>query len=310
VSLPRTAVIVNPRAGGGRAGRRWPALAGHAAAALGPFTTRYTRAPGDGTVIARELLAEGFERIVVAGGDGSLGEAANGFMQAPSDRRASACLGLLPLGSGGDSARSLGIPRDPRAAARALAAAVPTPCDLWLAGYRDSAGAPAQRYFLNMASFGIGGEVARRSNGFGGYLGAAALALARHRGDEVELSLDGGPPMVFRIAHVAVGNGAWQGAGMHVCPGARLDDGLLEITVVEDVSLFVLLRNFRMLYSGTIASHPRVKRFRASRLAARGQAPLEADGEPLGFLPLDIEARPRAIRLLAYSSATSPAGTK
>lgn len=306
MSRPRTAVIVNPRAGGGRMGRRWGALAHRMAGALGSLTTRFTGHRGHAEEIALELLEAGCERVIAAGGDGTLSEAANGFMRAGASARASACLGFLPCGRGADFARTLGMPRDLRAAADALASACAAPSDIGLARYRDAAGAPAARYFLNVASFGIGGEVTRRRLRVpGGYFAGAALALARHRGAEIDLALDGGVPRRFRIAHTAVGNGGWQGSGMHLCPGARIDDGLLEITVIADVPVLTLIRDYRHLYSGKIGDHAAVTRARAAHIAADGpdEAALEADGEHLGSLPAVFTVLPAALRLMRPTAA-------
>jgi YegS/Rv2252/BmrU family lipid kinase len=293
----RTAVIVNPRAAGGRTGRRWPALAERLGEVLGPFTTRFTEYRGHATAIARDLLAAGFERIIAAGGDGTVNEAANGFLTALPGLAERAFLGVLPAGAGRDFARTLGIPGDTRAAIDALAAARPVPVDA--AVVRPGAAAP--RYFVNVASFGIGGDVARHRRAFpGGYLLGAAVALAHRRAPDIELSLDGAPPLPFRIAHVAVGNGQYQGAGMRVCPAARLDDGVLDVTIIHDVPLKTLIKDLRILYSGDIARHPKVTCLRAERVEARSRCSVavEADGDPAGMLPVEFAVVPGALRVL------------
>jgi YegS/Rv2252/BmrU family lipid kinase len=293
----RTAVIVNPRAAGGRTGHRWPALSERLAAALGPFTVRMTMYRGHAIAITRDLLASGFERIIAAGGDGTVNEAANGFLTALPGPAECAFLGVLPAGAGGDFARTLGMPIGGREAIDALAAARPVPIDAAVA--RPRAAAP--RYFLNVASFGIGGEVARRRRMFPGeYLPAAAFALARWRVPRVELSLDGGAPLPFHIAHVAIGNGQYQGAGIRICPAARIDDGVLEVTVVRNVALTTLIRDVRVLYSGNLANHPKVACLRASRVEARSPeaVALELDGDPFGALPAEFAILPSALRVL------------
>lgn len=304
----KTAAVVNPRSSGGKAGRLWPSIAPLLESALGPLDARFTERPAHGIALARELLEQGYDRIIAVGGDGTINEVANGFLRDDQPVRPAACLGILPIGTGGDFRRTLEIPQDPAQAIAALARAVPRPIDIGKATFRDFEGAPQTRCFVNLLSFGMGGEVASRARNFlsplGGtaaFLYASAAALLRYRCKQVRLTLDGTPlPAPISVYNVAVGNGRFHGGGMRACPTAVLDDGVLEVTVIDCMSIGRVLLDFRTLYSENIYRHPKVKHLRGARIAAESdeRVPIEIDGEPLGTLPLEISVLPKRLPVL------------
>jgi YegS/Rv2252/BmrU family lipid kinase len=300
----KTAVIVNPRSGGGDTGRRWAALAGKLAARLGPVETRFTERPGHGIALARELAESGFERIIAAGGDGTINEAANGLLEAGSG-----ALGILPLGTGGDFRRTLGVPKRLDDAIEALASAKPRRIDAGKAVFQGWDGRTQTRYFINLLSFGMGGEVASRANnlltplgGTAAFLYATAIAFFVYRRKQVRLRLDGArEARSFVIYNVAVGNGRFHGGGMQACPTADLSDGVLEVTVIEYLRRWEAIRDFPVLYSDNVYRHPKVKHLRGARLAAESfeEVRIEVDGEPLGTLPLEVSVAPASLTVLA-----------
>ena len=106
--------------------------------------------------------------------------------------------------------------------------------------------------------------------------------------------------MLPKIMNVAVGNGQYHGCGMWVCPGASIDDGQFDVTVIGHMPLFALVKNLPLLYNGGIYGHPNVETYRGKHLKADSTEPvlIEIDGEPLGRLPIEISVLPRAIRVL------------
>jgi diacylglycerol kinase (ATP) len=272
------AAIVNPRAGSGAAGRRWPAAERLLAARVGPVTTFFTEGPGHATELARELARA--ELLVVAGGDGTLNEVVNG---------GAARIAVMPLASGGDFSRTIGV-RSVRAAVEAIASKRWRRVDVWRAGFSGG-----ERLFLNAAGFGMAGTVAReapRWRAFGAqrYLAAAVPSLAAGRSYAVSVRVDDGPAMRFDITTAAVCNGQYQGGGIRIAPEALPGDGLADVTVVERVSLGEVVRRLPILYNGALYGHPRVRHWRGRRVRVEGDAPLELDGEPVGTLPVEIEA--------------------
>src|SRR3954471_12594712 len=117
---PRTVVVVNPNSQGGRLGKRWPELADLLQRQF-PFDDVHTRAPGDATVLVREALRAGAERIVAIGGDGTVNEVVNGFFENGKPIAPEASFALIPFGTGGDFRRTLGLPIDLADAAAVVA---------------------------------------------------------------------------------------------------------------------------------------------------------------------------------------------
>ncbi len=304
----KIAVVLNPRAAGGRTGRRWKEIQTRLERRLGPVTARFTDSPGAGIALTRELLREGFDLIVAAGGDGTANEVANGFMELDRAVNPAACLGILPLGTGGDFRRTLGVPASLDPAIEILASGTPLTIDVGKAIFESRHGEPATRYFINLMSFGMGGEVAARAKNAVGFLGgrqaflwATVKSFFIYSGREVRMTLDGKEGARAFVTDVAVGNGRFYGGGMHPCPTALLDDGMLEITVIDYLNCLQFIREIPPLYSGNIYRRPKAHHWRARQLRAEAdeEVKIEIDGEPLGWLPLDVTVLPARLKVMA-----------
>jgi diacylglycerol kinase (ATP) len=309
----RIAAIANPHAAGGRAGKLWPRIARELRTRLGDVTVRLTDSAGHATSIARELLENGFDLIIAVGGDGTVSEVANGFLRDDQPINREAQLGILPIGTGSDLQRSLGIPSDVGEAIEIVARGKPLAIDVGKATLVGSEGGEQRRYFVNLASFGMGGAVAAGAKnslavlgGKAAFLWATFKMMAAYRGRQVEIELDGsGHSLRFFITNVAVGNGRYHGGGMHACPKAILNDGQLEITVIEYLKPLEVLRDIRLLYSDNLYRHPKIQHLRARRIVAwsKERTWVEVDGEPLGRLPLTIEVLPQRLPVLLSPSS-------
>ena len=308
-SAPRTLLVVNPAAGGGRAARALDRVL-EELRPWGEFEIAVTRAaerrPAERLV--RSAVAGGAARIAVLGGDGTASEALNGLLL-PNGEIAPVDLALLPAGTGRDFARSAGLPRDPVAAARRAATITSTRrIDVGEVRFPDG----RRRLFLNVASFGVSARIAhaleehpelkRRA-------GALAFGLATLRAgvgyapDDVEIAVDGGAVFRGPTAAVAIANGGWFGGGMHVAPRARIDDGQLEVVRFGDLARRDFALSLPLLYRGTHESHPRVSMVRGTLVRATPfgtrAVEIEADGEVVGALPATFGVLPGALRLLA-----------
>lgn len=278
----KAAAIVNPRAGGGRARRIWRRERLRLQPRLGPIPDFETAAPGHAATLAAELRKRDFNLLLIVGGDGTLSDAANGLL-ACEPEACGVTLAPVPAGKGSDLARAV-RPGDE-----------PSRIDAIRVAYCDPGGSRQQRWCVNMASFGLGSEVARRRGS--GYLAGAVAALCRARPVPVRLAVDGRAES-FSAVHVAIGNGVSQGGGMRLCPRAALDDGQLEVTVIGKVGLLDLAANLRRIYSGRIYDHPQVTHLRGSHILAEADAGLEIDGDPIGRLPAEFTAVRKALRLV------------
>ena len=300
----KAAAIVNRHAEAGIARYRWPKVARMLARHLGEVTVRFTTKAGDATVLARELASAGFDPIIAVGGDGTVNEVVNGMLAAEGNSR----IGVLPIASGGDFARALHL-TGLRHAIRILAAGYSSPVDAVRARFQGPDG-PTVRHFVNIASVGLGGLVTadvqekwRVLPGRVRYLAATIPRLAAGCAFRLRLCLDGAQPVVFDSTIVALANGRYQGGGILIAPEAAWDDGLIGITLVEEVSLPEVLRSIRLLYNGNIYAHPKVHHWQARLVRVEGEAPLELDGEPVGRLPLEAGILPLALRVICPAPA-------
>lgn len=233
------------------------------------------------------------------GGDGTLNEVINGVVDPGG--RSRAAVGVVLAGRGCDAARTLGIPRSPRAAAARIAAGSERAVDLGHAAWPGGA-----RFFVNALGVGFDAHVAglaAQAAGHGtlAYLRAVVRGLGAYQPADVTIALDGGPPALASAASVVVANGPTFGGGMRVAPAADASDGLLDIVVLGALRRWELAAWLPTLYWGGHLRHPKVhaSRARVVRLDAPVPLPVQIDGELDGALPLDIRICPGALRLRA-----------
>jgi len=285
-------LIVNPAAGGGRAGR----VASEVLRSLGAYGLTTRREDTRDLDHARELAegaARGGEVAVTLGGDGLAGAVADALRRLPG-----AVLGVLPGGRGNDLARVLGIPADPVGACTVIARGVARPMDL---GEVDG------RAFVGIASAGFDSDANRIANEAPARLGnlvyayGALRALVSWRAVDFEVELD--PPgerVHFTGYTIAAANSRDYGGGMQIAPAARLDDGLLDVVLIEAVSRPRFLANLPRVFKGTHVDLPQVRVLRAAEVAISASRPftMYADGDPIGELPVRVRALSHALRVL------------
>lgn len=282
--------IVNPAAGQGRADRIWKTLEPTLQARHLDYGYALTTAPLEATDMTRDVAEAGYDVVVGVGGDGTLQEIAAGLP-------AKAMLGMIPAGTGNDFSHNLDIPKDPAQALDLLLQSKPLRVDRCRVN-----GHP----FLNVAGVGFDAKVAKqvkenptRGKGTLPYLVAVFRQMAVHRNTPVTIYLDG-EPMDATVLFVAVGNGAYLGGGMHICPQARLDDGLLDVCIAGDLGRIESLVNLAKIFRGTHIHHPKVTYLRARHVRIEGDDLLyQADGEPLGYAPVEFEIEPGSLTVLA-----------
>lgn len=303
----KTVFIVNPHSANGATGREWPAILKAVQAQLCSFTVEMTAGPGDATKLTRKHLMNGSDMIVSVGGDGTLNEVVNGFMDSDSPVRRDAQLGFLPNGTGCDFARSVPIPSPLEESIGIIKGGHGRLIDIGRLEYRDHSGTARSRFFHNITSFGIGGEVVERVNRnsklFGPFLSfiwSTLITIFRYGKKDVKLRLDDRPEEIHTVWNVAVANGRYHGGSMLVAPDALIDDGLFQITIIGDLTLPEIFRYLPKLYNGTIKEIDKVRTDSARKVQAVSteRVLLDADGEQPGVLPATIEIVPGAIRLL------------
>jgi diacylglycerol kinase (ATP) len=248
------------------------------------------------------------DALVVVGGDGMVHLGVNVVADTGVG------LGVVPTGSGNDTARALGIPRgDPDAAVAVLLAALdhgPRVADAGLATAADG----SRTWFLGALSAGFDALVNERANrlrwppGRARYVRALLVELLRLRRIRYRLEIDG-VRADSEAALVCVANGPSIGGGMRVAPDALLDDGLFDVLVVQPLPRITFLRLFPSVYRGEHLRDPRVRVVRARRVHIDAEAVVGyADGERVASLPPDLELVGGAVALLAAPSAPALGG--
>ena len=301
----RAMVVVNPASAAGATGRRWDRIARRLSEALGPFEHVVTQEARHATSLARRALRDGFEMIVAVGGDGTLNEVVNGFFETGVAIAPEAVLGFVALGTGSDFARTLGATNLEEACAR-LRGRESRRIDVGHARFTDHTGVPTERLFLNVASFGCSGQVARlvsprlkQLNGSLAFALATVRALLTYRDQLITLQFDDDPSREYSITNCAFCNGRYFGAGMMVGPNALIDDGRFDVTLWSGFGLVDFVRLHRSLYNGAHIHVRGAQSLRAIRAEATSQQEvlLELDGESVGRLPVQLKMLPQAIRL-------------
>jgi diacylglycerol kinase (ATP) len=305
---PRVVLLLNPTSGKGRAAQAAPA----AAARLQDRGIEVVQVVGHDAADARERLRHAIAAaptagVVAVGGDGTV------HLCLQEIAGTEVGLGIVPAGTGNDTAKHLGLPTDARAAADVVADAVlGGPTRTVDAGSVVSADG-IQRWFLAVMSSGFDSLVNERANtmtwpsGQARYLRAILAELRVFKPVPYTMVLDEGTETEVRVEQrgmlVAVGNGTSYGGGMKVCPGALIDDGLLAVTFLGELSTPTFLRVFPTVYKGTHVERAEVAEYvaRTVTLDAPGQVAY-ADGERIGPLPVSVRVEPGAVRLLVAAS--------
>ncbi len=260
---------------------------------------RLTEGPGHACQLAQTALALGIREVLVVGGDGTVGEVAEAL------RGTEATIGIVPVGTGNDLARSVGVPlgnlREALAVVeRGHSAAV-------------DVGVDGRRAFVSVLGLGFPAAVARRVNGFRRLRGAVAFTwgvyreLIRMRPFPVTIRLDDQPAFETHATSVLVQNTPSTGGGMKTAPGAAVDDGYLDVVVVSDIGRAALMWHFPKVYRGRHLSHPSFQAYRCRNAALDCPRRVEkmGDGEDWGWSPVSVHVEPRTLNIFV-----DPAGPR
>ncbi|HEY7018456.1 MAG TPA: diacylglycerol kinase family protein [Gaiellaceae bacterium] len=296
--MSKTVFLVNPASENGATGRRWPELA-HRAATLGlAGDALLSERPGQLTDLARQAAADA-SLLVAVGGDGTVNEVVNGIAGLDVE------LAVIPRGTGFDFVRTYGIPRKLDTAVEVALRGATREIDLGRARFRAWDGAEGELLFANIASAGMSGAIAKRTNetskALGGkvsYAWATVAVFSRWRNDEVRVRVDG-EERSGRMHDVVVANGRYFGGGMMICPDAEPDDGLLDVLLIGDLSKRDLLLTLPKTYRGRHLPHPKATVLRGAVVEIETPEPLpvQLDGEQPGTTPVRFEAVRGALRL-------------
>lgn len=295
-------LLVNPTSGKGR-GRGYAERAEAVLTAAGRTVQTVVGGSAEEAVaLAAEALGRGAGALVVVGGDGMVNAAL------PLVAGTGTALGLIPAGTGNDTARFLGLPvRDPEAAARIVLGGRTAAFDL---GRVQAQGRAEPHWFSTVLACGLDSKVNERANrmrrprGPSRYTLALLAELFPFRAPAFRIALDQAEPVDRRCMLIAVGNGPSYGGGMKICAEGDPRDGRFQVTVVGKVGKLTLLRIFPRVFNGSHLGHPAVDAYQAAQVVLsgpdtdpEGAAPVSvwADGEYVGLLPATATAVPGAL---------------
>jgi len=305
--------IVNPNAGNGKGLRDWHLIAEFIKQVNLSYTVKFTESKGHAMLLTSEAVKDGCRNIITIGGDGTLNEVVNGIFTVNTCPSSEISLALIPVGTGNDWGRMFGIPLDYEKAVRIIKEGKQMLHDIGMLTYFDGA-EKKNRYFINIAGLGFESVVVKRTNyqkdrgrsGKAIYFYNLLMSLLSYKNTRAEIIVDGEKKSAD-VFSINVGNGKYCGGGMRQTPDALPDDGLLDVTVINGIGKIEIIRSLKMLYDGTILSHPKIDGYKCRNLKVSSEAILwaEADGESLGHTPAEFSIIPLGIKIV-YGKKFNP----
>lgn len=300
-------VIVNPAAGGGKAGKDWPGIESllrkHAIDHDVVFSKRSLHA----MLLSREKIESGYNKLIVVGGDGTMNEVINGVFgqtRIPTDE---VMLGMISVGTGNDWGKMFNIPSDYEGAIETIKNQKTFIQDAGLVTYFRS-NKTWKRYFINIAGMGFDAKVVSKSNRLKSkgksspslYLMTLFTSLLSYRSIKAKIEIDGNT-YKRKVFSLSIGIGKYNGGGMIPIPDAIADDGLYSITLIKKMGKLRIIANIKKLYNGKITQHKKVESYTGKTINVDSSSilHLETDGETLGHSPLEFNIIPRSVKVIA-----------
>ncbi|MBN2813846.1 MAG: diacylglycerol kinase family lipid kinase [Bacteroidales bacterium] len=299
-------VIVNPNAGNGKGIKDWDLIAELLRKHGLVFTHRFTVTRRHAIVLAQEGIKDGYRKIIVVGGDGTMNEVVNGVFTQDICPTQQVTLAMIMVGTGNDWGKLFDIPLDYEAAIRLIAEPKTRLQDTGMVYYYHGT-TRESRYFMNIAGLGFDAVVVKRTNyqkdkGRNGktiYLINLLRSLLFYRHTITAVEIDG-----YKIQNdvftISIGIGRFSGGGMMQTPKAIPDDGLFDITIVKKMRKGEIIAALYRLYDGSILEHPKILGFtgRDIQIDSDPLIHLEVDGESLGHSPIELKIIPQSINIV------------
>jgi YegS/Rv2252/BmrU family lipid kinase len=299
-------IIVNPNAGNGKGRDDWDLISELLKKEELHFAVKFTEKKGQAIEFAREGIEAGFRKIITVGGDGTLNEVVNGAFSNNVCPTIDISLALIPVGTGNDWGRMFGIPLDYEKAVRIIKDNKQMVHDVGLVSFFNGPD-KMNRYFINIAGLGFESVVVKRTNiqkdkGRSGkmiYFYNLLMSLISYKNTRADIDIDG-KKINADVFSLNVGNGRYCGGGMRQTPDALPDDGLLDVTIINGMGKFEIIRNLKILYDGTILSHPKIDGYKCKNVKVNSDSVIytEADGETLGHTPAEFSIIPAGINIV------------
>lgn len=299
-------VVVNPNAGSCKGQKDWKKISALLDGAGFSYQAVFTQKPLHAMQLTIGKIQEGFRKIVVVGGDGTMNEVVNGIFKQNTTFTDAILLGMISVGTGNDWGRTFNIPLDYEQAIGVLKSENTMLQDAGLVKYYNDS-CEKTRYFINMAGLGFDGLVAQKTNADKArgnnnaliYLKNLASSLFAYKSSDIRLVVDG-REINDKIFSIGIGIGQYNGGGMRQAPDALPDDGLFDLVLIKHMSKWSVLASVRRLYDGSIKKHSRVQTLTAKVIRVESDPPIlmETDGESMGLSPFEFRIVPKSIRVI------------
>ncbi len=282
--------IINPIAGGGYSSKIYPSVISQ----FRKFGIEFdlTERTGHAVTLARRAVSDGVDYLLCIGGDGTLNEVVQALIHTDT------VLAPISAGTGSDFVKTLGL-SSVEQIIRSIENRRFLDMDLGVAEASNQT-----RYFLNILEVGLGAKVIERVNsrkkvrGSASFTSSLLASLPSFRPYEMKIS-SREIQQEGKVAEIVVGNGRYFGGGMLAAPGAKLDDGLLDVHIVRGMNIISMLKRLRKLRDGTYVNDPSVTSFKTEKIDIDGNAPVEMDGEDFGTLPIKLRVEKKCMKVLA-----------
>ena len=307
----RWIVIVNPKAGSGRGLKDWPIISNQMYNSGLDFTCIFTEHKYHAVELTVKAINDGFRNIVAVGGDGTIHEVVNGIFIQKAVPTTEISLAVIPAGTGNDWIRMYGISKTYSEAVRSLVEKRTILQDVAKVEFYETR-VRHTRYMANVAGLGYDAVVNLKYNDLKDdgkygkllYVRSALHTFLGFTSKKFRITRDGEPFYDGLVFSGAVGIGKYNGGGMQQTPDARVDDGLMDLTIIKKVSKLRIIRNFKLLYTGNIYTNPKVLHTQAKKIEIETwpETRIEIDGEAVGTSPFIFELVPQCIRVVVGSN--------
>ena len=307
MSVQYARAIVNPAAGGHSTYREWPLISKHLIDNGLLLDHVYTEGIGHAIELAMEAANSDYRYIIAVGGDGTVNEVVNGILNSANSHNTT--LGIVSAGTTCSFARSLGIPLDSVSSCNILTSQNRLLIDVGIVEYTGE-GQKLRRFFINEADVGFGATVVeatiqspRRFGRKFSYLSRVIggfASLASYENKRVTVRVEDENEDTYDCAMIVIANGAYFGGGMQIAPGARPNDGLLDMVIFGNMSKSELLKTWPLTYKGRHIRHDKVRllKIRNVTIQCAEKILVEADGELLGAGPVSFSVVPSALTVV------------
>lgn len=309
-------VIVNIFAASKRAGSLWKKAAAMLDAASVSYAVRFTGGDDNATALARKAAQEGFRKFVAVGGDGTIHDVLNGIAGYVSDSSDISLdeftLAVLPVGSGNDWIKSTGVPKKMSKAVELVARGRTTRQDVVKVSVLEDEKVVFDSYMANIGGIGLDARVAeivnrKKEQGKRGrmlYVSALIYCIKHRVPVQAKVICDGKVIFDGKYLSMAFGTGKYSGGGMRQTPLAVMDDGLLEVVVISDISMWIIARKAPRLFTGTfhkvdVLTQARCREVLILPYGPADAEPIEVDGEIIGRAPVRMTVLPDQINIIS-----------